>query len=97
MQITENDLCACKEYMRVDFDDEDLLITSLMTSAVDYLALAQNQTLDPLERLAVNALTLHWYDHRDSVGTETAFPTGLRPIINQIKANQTIAAAEVGA
>ena len=39
----------------------------------------------PLYTMAVHALTLHYYDHRDAVGEEAPFPVGLRPIINQLK------------
>ena len=38
-----------------------------------------------LYTIAVHSLTLHYYDHRDSTGTEAPIPLGLRPIINQLK------------
>lgn len=37
-------------------------------------------------RLCVNALTLHFYDHRDAIGDPEALPKSLRTLINQLKA-----------
>ncbi len=82
-------LAACKQYMRVDGDDDDVLIGSLMSAAKEYLRNAGIEEPDSEEHslytTAVHSLTLHYYDHRDAVGEEQAFPTGLRPIINQLK------------
>ena len=83
------DLEACKQYMRVDGDDDDALITRLMNAAKAYLRNAGIEEPDSedssLYTTAVHSLTLHYYDHRDAVGEEQSFPTGLRPIINQLK------------
>lgn len=80
---------ACKQYMRVDGDDDDALITRLMNAAKAYLRTAGIEEPDSedssLYTTAVHSLTLHYYDHRDAVGEEQSFPTGLRPIINQLK------------
>lgn len=79
---------ACKQYMRVDGDDDDALITSLMAAAKAYLnkgGVPEPAEEDPEYTLAVQSLTLHWYDHRDAVGDEASVPTNLRPIINQLK------------
>lgn len=88
MAVTTEQLASVKRYMRVDGSDDDSLISSLYEAAVRYLENAgiDIPTEDPaLYELAVWSLTLHYYDHRDAVGTETSFPTGLRPIINQLK------------
>lgn len=82
------DLEACKNFMRVDGDDDDALITGLMKAAKEYLdgaGIPEPAEATPLYTLAVHSLTLHYYDHRDAVGEEAAFPTGLRPVINQLK------------
>ena len=82
------DLEACKNFMRVDGDDDNALITSLMQAAKEYLdgaGIPEPAEATPLYTLAVHSLTLHYYDHRDAVGEEQSFPTGLRPIINQLK------------
>ena len=76
--------------MRVDGDDDDELITGLMAAAREYLKGAgieepQDPSLGALYRTALHSITLHYYDHRDSVGDEASFPAGTRPIINQLK------------
>ena len=81
-------LCACKSYMRVDGDEDDETIKALMAAAGEYLrnaGIPEPETPSPLYSLALNSLTLHYYDHRDAVGTEAPLPTGLRPILNQLK------------
>ena len=87
MEETENEaLEACKLYMRVDGGDDDELIAGLMAAAKAYMAEAGiPETPDPRYTLAIQSLTLHYYDHRDAVGGEAALPTGLRPILNQLK------------
>lgn len=80
-------LRACKSYMRVDGDDDDETIGALMDAAAEYLENAgiPAESTSPLYNLALYSLTLHYYDHRDAVGTEAPLPTGLRPVINQLK------------
>lgn len=88
MAIKPKQLAAAKQYMRVDGDEDDAVISALYEAAVLYL---KNAGIDEPEddaalyNLAVWSLTLHYYDHRDAVGNEASFPTGLRPIINQLK------------
>lgn len=79
---------ACKRYMRVDGEDEDEVILALMTAAQTYLeraGITPERSPAPQYDLALWGLTLHYYDHREAVGNETAFPIGLRPVINQLK------------
>lgn len=81
-------LDKCKAYMRVEHAEEDALIASLMDAAEIYLMEAGAQRTgenSSLYDLAVWSLTLHYYDHRDAVGSEAPIPTGLRPILNQLK------------
>jgi uncharacterized phage protein (predicted DNA packaging) len=79
---------TCKKYMRVDGEDEDEVILSLMSAAQAYLERA-GITLErsPAAQydLALWGLTLHYYDHREAVGNEAAFPIGLRSVITQLK------------
>ena len=88
MAETEDKLAAVKRYMRIDGNDDDEVIAALQDAAILYL---QNAGIEKpteessLYNLAVWSLTLHYYDHRDSVGNEASFPIGLRPIINQLK------------
>lgn len=93
--VDESQLYRCMEYMRLDPDDHDERdrVRQLYSAAVLYLRNAGiewpgfNATgIDnELYYLATHALTLHYYDHRDSVGNESEIPNGLRPIINQLK------------
>jgi len=81
-------LRACLDYMRVDEDEDGRIEHEFMPAAKAYLdgaGISEPATPDALYTLAVHALTLHYYDHRDAVGEEAPFPTGLRPIINQLK------------
>lgn len=88
MKVSKEKLAAVKDYMRIDGDEDDAIIKALYCAAVLYLKNAgiEEPSEDPsLYNLAVWSLTLHYYDHRDAVGNEASFPTGLRPIINQLK------------
>lgn len=81
-------LRACLDYMRVDADVDHRIEREFIPAAKAYLkgsGIPEPSEDDPLYTLAVHALTLHYYDHRDAVGEEASFPTGLRPIINQLK------------
>lgn len=88
MAVSKEKLAAVKAYMRIDGDADDTIIKAMYKAAVRYLKNAgiEEPSGDPsLYNLAVWSLTLHYYDHRDAVGNEASFPTGLRPIINQLK------------
>lgn len=88
MAVSSTDLEDVKRYMRVDGDEDDTIIAALRDAAVLYLknaGIEEPAEPSPLYNLAVWSLTLHYYDHRDAVGSEASFPTGLRPIINQLK------------
>ena len=88
MAVSEQKLAAAKAYMRIDGSDEDELIAPLYEAAQLYLANAgipEPQENSALYSMAVWSLTLHYYDHRDAVGTEAGIPTGLRPVLNQLK------------
>ena len=87
-------LKECLDYMRVDEDDEnvDRIRDEFIPAAKAYLrgaGVLEPDGSDPLDAalytLAFHSLTLHYYDHRDATGGEAPFPTGLRPIINQLK------------
>ena len=86
-QISE-ELQACLDYMHVDADTGGRIEHEFMPAAKAYLegaGIPEPSEASPLYQLAVHALTLHYYDHRDAVGEEAPFPVGLRPIINQLK------------
>ena len=96
MRFSTDELAACKRYMRDDetgtTHDED--IDALMAAAEEYLNSAGIRTSSsPRFRLALHNLTLYYYDHRDQTG-EAQLPVGLRHIINQLKVDNEIGAAE---
>lgn len=71
-------------------DEPDENVIPLIQAAMTYLdnaGIASPASLEENElyNLCVKSLTLHWFDHRDSVGNEAELPIGLRPIINQLK------------
>lgn len=86
---------ACLKFMHVDpdSDDVDQIRDEFIPAAKAYLRGSgieePPEGSDPIDvalyTLAWHSLTLHYYDHRDAVGEEQSFPTGLRPIINQLK------------
>lgn len=84
--MNAENLAAVKRYMKIEHDDEDELIWALYQAAKLYLGVREPKEENSLYNLALWRLTLHYYDHRDSVGNEANFPVGLRPIINQLKA-----------
>lgn len=88
MTVSKEKLTAVKAYMRIDGDADDAVIKAMYKAAVIYLenaGIKEPSGDSSLYNLAVWSLTLHYYDHRDAVGNEASFPTGLRPIINQLK------------
>lgn len=100
MNITDEELRAVKAYMQVDpdFPEDDGIIRALSEAAVLYLRNAGIEAPSgnrQLYDLAVWGLTLFYYDHREAVGNEAAFPVGLRPIITQLKLTAGVDAAVV--
>ena len=81
---------AAKAYARIDGDEEDALLESLIDAAEEYLT---NAGIDPglappsLYQLAVCGIVLHWYEQRNIAASAapTDFPVGIRLTINQLK------------
>lgn len=83
------DLEAVKAYCRIDGDEEDTLLLSLIDAAKDYLdgsGIHEPEEDNPLYALCVNAIVLDYYDHRGmaEAGTMTRIP-GLDNAIVQLK------------
>lgn len=77
-----------KEFLRIDGNDEDLLIQSLLTAAENYLTNAGvTVTSGPLYELAIKLLVSHWYENRAVVGVGKAdkLAFSLDSIIAQLK------------
>ena len=95
MTATAEEIAAARRYMHVDLtgDDtedaaENALIGALIAAAKTYLSgagVTEPEETDDLYNLAVWSLTLHYYDNRNDVGSESPLPVGLRPILTQLK------------
>lgn len=93
MEVTDARLAASIRFCKLeDVIGEDAqekaLFKSLYLAASIYLedaGIVEPVKSPELYYLAVDSLTLYYYDHRDAIGNEAAFPVGLRPIINQLK------------
>ena len=86
-------LAELRAYMRVTWTEDDDLISSLYGAAVSYLAVADILPPSQPDRkalydLAVNGLTLNFYERRAAEVTGTInsqMEFGLRLLINQLK------------
>lgn len=61
-------LLEAKEWLRVDFDEDDSLIDSLIVAAEMYLKNATNKTFDSSNELAkifIRVLVTDWYENRE--------------------------------
>ncbi|MBB5325197.1 putative phage protein (predicted DNA packaging) [Anoxybacillus tepidamans] len=73
-----------KNWLRVDFSDDDALITTLINAAEEYLKNATGTTFDATNYLAkIFCMTLiaDWYENREMIGKAT---DQTRPIIQSI-------------
>lgn len=81
-----------KAYLRVDYTDDDALITSLQLSAEEYMANAgvNKDYTRELYKLAIKILVSHWYDNRaiESDRTLTKLAFSLDTIIASLKYTQ---------
>lgn len=89
--MAEVTLAEVKAYCKIDFGDDDDLVTSLMASARAYLIKAgvpETALEDERSKLVLKALVLDWYDARgmEIDGTTTVkLIQGARSILNQLK------------
>jgi len=79
-----------KKYIRVDYDEDDDLITTLQTAAEEYLINAGivNDYSNKLYKLVVLMLIAHWYENRRIVlvgSISKELEMTLSPIILQLQ------------
>jgi len=76
-----------KEYLRIDGTEEDLLLTSLISAAKQYVKTGTGCIVDEendLHKLAINLLVTHWYENREVVGKANALSFSLQSIFLQM-------------
>ena len=75
-----------KNYMRIDEDYDDNLISSLIEAANLYMVNAgvKNFKKD-LYKLAIKMLVLHWYENREVIGEAKKLAFSLDNIITQLQ------------
>ncbi|KXY32221.1 DNA-packaging protein [Bacillus cereus] len=77
-----------KEYLRVDGNEEDMLISSLITAAEIYIKNATSKNVDlksELAKLAARILIAHWYENREAVGKAEQLAFSLQSILVQLQ------------
>ncbi|MGU3371615.1 head-tail connector protein [Bacillus mycoides] len=77
-----------KEYLRVDGDEEDSLISSFITAAEIYIKNATSKNVDlksELAKLAARILISHWYENREAVGKAEKLAFSLQSILVQLQ------------
>lgn len=91
VSLHPEELAAAKAYMRIEGDEEDSLVVSMVMAARAYLEGA-GVSLPPagsdrrsIYDLACHGLALSYYDHREETGTALADNPALRRAINQLK------------
>ncbi|MCY7478853.1 head-tail connector protein [Paenibacillus larvae] len=77
-----------KTYMRIDNEDDDRKLSSLLFSAVSYMKNAVGSGLDSndeLYKLACCMLVCHWYENAGVTGKEDVLPLGINSIVTQLQ------------
>lgn len=78
IKITELDINEVKNYLRVDHEDDDLLITTMIVSAKSYIQSYLNKKFSDFEEvpdeftIAALSLISHWYERREIQSEKTA-------------------------
>lgn len=89
MELTE-----IKNYLKVDHNDEDVLLMSLLAAAESYIKQTTGKTLkgtaaintDELYNLCVKLMVAHWYENRavQSPSATNDFSFSVQALINHI-------------
>ena len=85
--ITEEKLAALKQYLRVDTDEDDTLLSSLYDAARLYLENAgvpEPEENNPLYDLAVQRLAVFYYDQRNDMQEDIRGNVQLTPGLNSM-------------
>ncbi|ADU30360.1 head-tail connector protein [Evansella cellulosilytica] len=79
-----------KQYSRVDFKEDDLLLSSLISQAEEYIKNATGHEVTyerELEKLAVCLLVNHYYDERGIVSHQQVnkLPHSIESVLQQLE------------
>lgn len=76
-----------KLFLKVDSEDEDVLVTSLQLAAEEYLANAgiTKDYLKELYKLAIKLLVGHWFENREVIGKADKLAFSLSSMIIQLR------------
>ena len=89
----ENLLSHVKQYLRIDGDYDNDMLSLLISSAKEYLANAGvKEQANELYKLAITMLVTHWYEERQqSVDGRSSrvIEMGLQTIILQLRVGET--------
>lgn len=103
MTLAKEELEAAKGYMRIDGDEDDLVVTQCVLAARAYLAGAGVSLPAPdtqrrvLYDLTCHAVALSLYDHRDGMTEEALRPNAfLQRQINQLKLTEPVSELDIG-
>lgn len=104
MDVTREDLAAAKLYMRVDGDEDDLVVSMCLTAARAYMTDAgvslpeAGTTRRALYDIVCHAQALSLYDRRDPtiVGGSVNDNPVLRRLLTQLKQTEPVSKSDTG-
>ncbi|MFB5197878.1 head-tail connector protein [Neobacillus sp. KR4-4] len=70
MKVTEIDLAYVKDYLRIDFEDDDNMISTMLVASKSFIQSYLNRKFTDFEEIpeeftiAALALVAHWYEKR---------------------------------
>jgi uncharacterized phage protein (predicted DNA packaging) len=77
-----------KTYLRIDGSEEDTFLTSLISSAKEYIKNGTGYPVNEaneLHKLAVNLLVTNWYENREPIGKADKLAFSLDSIFMQLR------------
>lgn len=85
----EDDLLGeVKAYLRLDGNEEDLLLTTIVAAAEAYLkgaGVVKTAPLDTRYKLATFMIASHWFENRDLIGSADELPFTFTALLMQLR------------
>jgi uncharacterized phage protein (predicted DNA packaging) len=81
-------LLEVKTYLRIDGTEDDILLSSLILAAKEYIKNATGIEIDEtkdLHKLAVSLLVAHWHENREVIGKADKLAFSLESILFQLQ------------